>query len=48
MLSEAAPLIDELALRVAKRELDPYAASDELLTALRTREAATLLPNKSQ
>lgn len=37
VLSEAAPMLDELALRVAKRELDPYAASDELLAALRTR-----------
>lgn len=35
VLGEATPLIDELAQRVARRELDPYAASDELLAALR-------------
>jgi LAO/AO transport system kinase len=37
VLAEATPLIDELALRVARRELDPYAASDELLAAMRGR-----------
>jgi LAO/AO transport system kinase len=39
VLGEATPLIDELAQRVAHRELDPYAASDELLAAVRARSA---------
>lgn len=37
VISAAASRIDELVLRVERRELDPYAASDELLEALRSR-----------
>ena len=33
VIAGAAARIDELALRVERRELDPYAASDELLAA---------------